>query len=172
MLDLAELLQGVLESLENDVAPNVSNTKTKAQLYACLDLLGNLAGKVDWKVQILRDECEGIRTALGHAKKQIEELSPKRRSLSDVLASIDTILSADAGEKSSEVVDWFARRRRYAEVFENLVRAVGESPGPEVGDAREVYDELCACIREHLVNQTIRDAFYLKPMRLNEMSKA
>ncbi len=172
MLNLDELLQGVLESLETDVAPNVSDRKAKAQLYACLDLLGNLAVKVDWKAQILRDECDGIRSALTRAAQLIAAASPKRRVLSEVSAAIAALPSSDARQGSDETVDWFARRRRYAQVFEDLVRAVGDnSPGSEGAEPHGVYDELRECVHEHLVNQTIRDAFYLKPMRLSEMSK-
>jgi len=171
MLNLTELLQGILESLETDVAPNVSDAKARAQLYACLDLLGNLAAKMDWKVLPLRDECEGIGNALTRAKKCIERASPTPAPLSELCASIAALFVADAAGTSDEVVDWFARRRRYAGVFEELVRALGDDPGPGKSEEPKLHAELRGCVHEHLVNQTIRDAFYLKPMRLSEMSK-
>ena len=172
MLNLAELLQGVLDSLETDIAPNVSDAGAKAQLYACLDVLGNLAAKMDWKIQILSDECEGIRTAVTRTKERIATSSGNHEELAGVMASIDALVSADVDEQPDEPVDWVARKQRCAAVFEELVRVVGESTEPETEDDQGLYDDLRAYIHEHLVSQMIRDALYLKPMRLSEISKA
>jgi|GEM_PF-5360116 len=178
MLNLPELLQGVLDSLEADVAPNVTDAKSKAQLYACLDLLSNLAVKIDWKAEPLCDECDGIGAALRRAKLCIEGMGRRPEPLAGLAASIDTLFSEDEPESenrtasSAEPVDWFQRRRRYAGVFEELVRVAGAGAGMESEAERVAYAELRSCVHEHLVNQTIREALYLKPMRLSEMSKA
>ena len=59
---LERLFDGIATSLRENVAPAVEDPFAKAQVAATIELLANLAVRVEWRADLLREEIERIRT--------------------------------------------------------------------------------------------------------------
>jgi len=161
-LPLPRLLQGIIDTLERQVAVALEAGSARAQLYACLDLINNLADKIDWKREMLEAETSGVEEVLRASVPLLERFGPRFADLSRRLN--ETL-------ESPPEPDLFERRRRLNQYLEDLIAAV-EDPAAAF-DPPE--DRLVVQIRQHihghLRNQTIRDALYLKPMMLKKISQ-
>ena len=58
---LERLFDGIATSLRENVAPAVEDPFAKAQVAATIELLANLAVRVEWRADLLREEIERIR---------------------------------------------------------------------------------------------------------------
>jgi hypothetical protein len=72
---LDRLFEGLATSLREDVAPAVEDPYAKAQVSAAIELLANLAARVEWRADLLHEEIERSRTVL--------ETAPERPALLD-----------------------------------------------------------------------------------------
>lgn len=72
---LERLCEGIATSLREDVAPAVEDPYARAQVTAAIELLGNLAVRVEWRSGLLRDEIDHVRAVL--------ETAPERPALLD-----------------------------------------------------------------------------------------
>ena len=61
---LARIFDGIATSLRDDVVPAVEDPYARAQVTATIELLGNLAERVEWRSDRLREEIERIRAVL------------------------------------------------------------------------------------------------------------
>lgn len=76
---LDRLFDGIAASLRENVAPAVDDPFAKAQVAATIELLANLAVRVEWRADLLREEIERIRTVLETATEHpsvLEEQIP------------------------------------------------------------------------------------------------
>ena len=73
---LERLFEGLATSLREDVAPAVEDPYAKAQVSAAIELLANLAARVEWRADLLHEEIEHCRAVL--------ETTPERPALLDV----------------------------------------------------------------------------------------
>ena len=67
---LERLFDGVVTSLRDDVAPAVDDPYARAQVAAAIELLANLAERVEWRSDLLRDEIEQVRAVLETARER------------------------------------------------------------------------------------------------------
>ncbi len=172
IIELQKLLAGIINTLEEEVGPDVAPGKARAQFYSCLDLLNNLAAKLDWNRSLLSTEIAGVEDTLRLTLPLVEKVAGSRRGGG---AEFSTLASNIAGVLAEEAADGelFARRVRLNEVLEEAIARIN-APGAEDGldeDGREAIEQAAATLREHLRNQTLRDAMYLKPMMLGKISQ-
>ena len=113
---LDRLFDGIAISLRENVAPAVDDPFAKAQVAATIELLANLAVRVEWRADLLREEIERIRTVL--------ETAPERPSVLDApipldsaglvasrAAHLDALVHADAAEDElRELLTWQLER--------------------------------------------------------------
>jgi hypothetical protein len=64
---LDRLFEGMAEALREVVAPVVADPYAKAQVLATVEVLGNLATRVEWRCADLREEIERVDALLGGA---------------------------------------------------------------------------------------------------------
>ncbi len=159
VLELDELLTGIVETLDEQVGPYVTDGHARAQLYSSLDLLNNLSSKLDWKRDLLAAETDSILAALDGAVEALEGACDG--ALAEAVSEANA-LPHDSGTDQ----DATAFCRRANEVLDRLIAALYAS-----GLRGEAADRAHAVIRQHLINQTIRDSMFLKPMMLKKISQ-
>jgi hypothetical protein len=62
---LDRLFEGMADALRDVVAPVVADPYAKAQVLATVEVLGNLATRVEWRCADLREEIERVDELLG-----------------------------------------------------------------------------------------------------------
>jgi len=67
---LERLFEGIATSLREDVAPAVEDPYARAQVTAAIELLGNLAVRVEWRADLLREEIARVRDVLATAAER------------------------------------------------------------------------------------------------------
>ena len=67
---LERLFDGIATSLRENVAPVVEDPYAKAQVAATIELLANLAVRVEWRADLLLEEIERIRAVLETAPER------------------------------------------------------------------------------------------------------
>jgi hypothetical protein len=68
---LERIFEGTAASLRDHVLPEVSDPFARSQIAAAVELLGNLATRVTWRVDQLREEIDGIREVLAAAPTRV-----------------------------------------------------------------------------------------------------
>ncbi len=106
---LDRLFEGLATTLRDDVLPAVEDPFARSQVLAAAELLANLAERVEWRCDDLRDEIAAIRATLGRDAQPLPTdnagLVELRRAELDELAraqeqGLDTPqLRAFAGER-------------------------------------------------------------------------
>ncbi len=159
VLELDEMLTGIVQTLDEQVGAAVTDGHARAQLYSSLDLLNNLSSKLDWKRELLAVETDSILAALDGAVEALKGVC--NGTLAEALAEAEA-LSHDSGTDQ----DATALCRRANQVLDRLIAALYAS------ELRgEAADRAHAAIHQHLINQTIRDSMFLKPMMLKKISQ-
>ena len=79
---LERLFDGMATSLRENVAPVVEGPYAKAQVTATIELLANLAVRVEWRADLLLEEIERIRVVL--------ETAPERPAVLDAPVPLDS----------------------------------------------------------------------------------
>lgn len=77
---LERLFDGIATSLREDVSPAVEDPYARAQVSAAIELLANLAVRVEWRADLLREEIAHVRTVLETAPERpavLEEPVPE-----------------------------------------------------------------------------------------------
>ena len=77
---LERLFDGIATSLRENVAPVVEDPYAKAQVAATIELLANLAVRVEWRADLLLEEIERIRVVLETAPERPAVLDAPSRS--------------------------------------------------------------------------------------------
>ncbi|MDH3214382.1 MAG: hypothetical protein OEM05_18050 [Myxococcales bacterium] len=147
------LIDGCVETLRDEVLPNLEARTARGRLYAVMDVLQNLRDRVDPKAAALEAEATSARTALGRIAAVLREAGS-----ADAAGCVEAALAAASTGTPSECV---------AALRQALVAAIDAlyalpSGAPEA--ARRA-------LGDHLGPQAVRDIAPLKPSLLNEISK-
>ena len=67
---LERLFEGIATSLREDVAPGIEDPYARAQVSAAIELLGNLAVRVEWRADLLHEEIARVRDVLATAAER------------------------------------------------------------------------------------------------------
>lgn len=76
---LERIFEGMQEALREHVLPEVADPYARAQVSAAVELLGNLATRVEWRVDHLVEEIERVRAVLAAAPSRaavLDEVVP------------------------------------------------------------------------------------------------
>ncbi len=166
VLDLQEMLAGIVRTLDEEVGPHVATGAARAQFYSSLDLLNNLSSKLDWKLELLQAETESIDSALETALGAFAEYSglPERLAAALEAARERRVQAASADEGVT-------RCRLASEALELVIEGLGHADSESAQPAAKALQTAREAVRQHLVNQTIRDSMFLKPMMLKKISQ-
>ena len=113
---LERLCDGIATSLREDVAPAIEDPYARAQVTAAIELLGNLAARVEWRSDLLREEIDHVRAVLETAAERPAVLDgPVPAGGPGLLASrdahLDALAQADpADEALRELLSWQVER--------------------------------------------------------------
>ena len=113
---LERLFDGIATSLRENVAPAVEDPFAKAQVAATIELLANLAVRVEWRADLLREEIERIRLVLETAPDRpavLEEPVPHDSAglLTSRGAHLGALTAADPDEEAlRELLTWQLER--------------------------------------------------------------
>lgn len=92
---LERIFEGMQEALRDSVLPEVDDPYARAQVTAAVELLGNLATRVEWRADHLAEEIERIRSVLAAAPTRAAVLDePAPASNDELLASRERHLEA------------------------------------------------------------------------------
>ena len=147
------LIDGCLDTLREDVLPDVGTGFARGQVWAVMDILQNLRDRVEMKHSIAVEEARSAEAALVRVADVMREAG-----CDDDAARIDAVLASDATQASAERVE--ALRGA-------LVAALGALHGQPGG----LSDAAREALAGHLAPQAVRDIALLKPSLLNEISK-
>jgi len=113
---LERLFEGIATSLREDVAPAVEDPYAKAQVSAAIELLANLALRVEWRAELLRDEVAQARTVLETALERpavLDEPVPLDGAglLASRAAHLDALAHAEVSDEALRVLlSWQVER--------------------------------------------------------------
>ena len=113
---LERLFEGIATSLREDVAPAVDDPYAKAQVSAAVELLANLAVRVEWRADLLREEIGRVREVLETAPERpvvLDEPVPEGGAgLSAAHAAhLDTLAHGDVDKAAlRELLSWQVER--------------------------------------------------------------
>jgi hypothetical protein len=113
---LERLFEGIATSLREDVAPAVEDPYARAQVGAAIELLANLAVRVEWRADLLREEIERIRGVLETATERPVVLDEAIPTDGAVLARcraahLDALAHADVSEDAlRDLLSWQVER--------------------------------------------------------------
>lgn len=105
---LSRLLEGTAHALHHVVLPSVGDDYARAQVKACIEILGNLESRVDWSVEQRSHRAERIVTALQEVAPTLPvepELASVRAVASERAA---TVTLEDAHEALAILQRWLA----------------------------------------------------------------
>jgi hypothetical protein len=131
---LERLFEGIVATLRADVIPNVSDGYARGQAVGVIDLINNIAARVEWaRAPLLESVCEK-RRLLSSVAAALEEPSPEAGGAMESLGSAE--LSAE-------------RARLEADICEAMKRAHARSGEPAAREAlrlmiRHAHDEAAA----------------------------
>ncbi len=147
------LIDGCVETLRDEVLPNLEARTARGQLYAVMDVLQNLRDRVELKAVALEVEATSARTAL-------ERIAVALLEAGDAGAA-GTVEEALAAAPSGSAFD------RAAALRQALVAAIDTLYALPSG----VPEAARRALGDHLGPQAVRDIAPLKPSLLNEISK-
>jgi hypothetical protein len=94
---LDRLLEGIADALVDVVLPAVDDPFARVQLAACVELLGNVATRVEWRRDLLSEVVRRAEAALTAASAAAPELDADRDGLapdtSDLVTARDEALA-------------------------------------------------------------------------------
>ncbi|MBM3676518.1 MAG: hypothetical protein FJW96_01345 [Actinobacteria bacterium] len=74
---LERIFEGMATSLREAVLPEVEDPYARAQVAAAIELVGNVATRVEWRADHLREEIERIRQVLAAAPSRVPVLDER-----------------------------------------------------------------------------------------------
>jgi hypothetical protein len=113
---LERLFDGIASSLREDVSPAVDDPYAKAQVAAAIELLANLAERVEWRSDLLRDEIERVRAVLETAGERPKVLAaPVPADTAGLVVSrdahLDALAHADTDDQAlRDLLSWQLER--------------------------------------------------------------
>jgi hypothetical protein len=150
LIPLERLIDGCLQTLREEVLPEVASRAVRGRVWAVLDVLNNLRDRIEEKRAPAETEAQSAEEALLRLAAVLREgASP------EVAAHLERALAAaPAGAPAA----------RAAALRELLAGAIAAREGGLSEAEREA-------LRAHLAAQALRDLALLKPSLLAEISK-
>ena len=146
------LIAGVVRALQEQVLPQLASKTARGQLWAAIDVLRNLSGRIEPATPPLEEEARSAETAL-------RSLAEQARSDAAALASeLTTRLEALPAAPIGARVD--ALRTLLCDAFERI-----DALPPAQGDA------LRPLLGGHLAAQAVRDLSQFQGSLLDEISR-
>jgi len=145
------LVAGVVRALQEQVLPHVASKTARGQLWAAIDVLRNLSGRVEPARAPLEEEARSAETAL---RALVEQARTRAAPLADEITSRLDALPEPIGARVASL------RALLRDAFERL-----DALPTERGDA------LRALLGGHLAMQAVRDLAQLQPSLLDEISR-
>ena len=150
LIPIERLIDGCLQTLREEVLPEVASRAVRGRVWAVLDVLHNLRDRIEEKAAPAATEAESVYAALAR-------LAAARRAGSDPegAAAVERALFAAPTEPPLA---------RAAALRAALAEAIAARP-------RGLSDLESEAVRAHLAAQALRDVMLLKPSLLSEISK-
>lgn len=150
LIPIERLIDGCLQTLREEVLPEVASRAVRGRVWAVLDVLHNLRDRIEEKAVPAATEADSAYEALAR-------LAAARRAGSDPEGAMLLERALSTAPSEPPLARAAALRAALAEAI--AARPLGLS-GPE----REA-------VRAHLAAQALRDVMLLKPSLLSEISK-
>ena len=147
------LLEGVERSLHDQVLPHLESRTARGQLWAAIDVLRNLGGRIEPAVAALEEEARSAANALGTLAVRLRDAGEAASA-----AEIERQLAAAPAEPANA---------RTAALRAALVDAFARLDALPV----ERADALRPILGGHLAAQAVRDLSRLQPSLLEEISR-
>jgi hypothetical protein len=150
LIPLERLIDGCLQTLREEVLPEVGSRAVRGRVWAVLDVLNNLRDRIEEKRAPAETEAQSAQEAL-------LRLAGALRAGADPAAAAElerAVAAAPAGPPAA----------RAAALRELLAGAIAARAGG-LGEAER------EALRTHLATQSLRDLALLKPSLLAEISK-
>ena len=147
------LIDGVARTLHEQVLPHVDSKSARGQLWAVIDVLRNLGGRVEATVAALEAESDSASSALGTLAERLRDAGH------DALATATEARVAAAPAAPANA--------RNAALRDALVAAFADLDGLPA----EVADALRPILGGHLAAQAVRGLANLQPSLLDEISR-
>ena len=147
------LLEGVVRSLHDQVLPHLESRPARGQLWAAIDVLRNLGGRIEPAVAALEEEARSAANALGTLAGRLRDAGE-----ATFAAEIERQLAAAPAEPGDARTQ--AMRAALVGAFARLDTLPAESA-----------DALRPILGGHLAAQAVRDVSRLQPSLLEEISR-
>lgn len=147
------LLEGVVRSLHDQVLPHLESRTARGQLWAAIDVLRNLGGRVEPAVAALEEEARSAANSLGTLALQLRD-SGEAASAAEIERQLAEA-PAEPGDARTQ-----AMRAALVDAFARLDTLPAESA-----------DALRPILGGHLAAQAVRDLSRLQPSLLEEISR-
>ncbi len=150
LIPIERLIDGCMQTLREEVLPEVASRAVRGRVWAVLDVLNNLRDRIEEKLAPATAEADSAHAALSR-------LAAARRAGGDAegAAALESALLAAPSEPATA---------RAAALRGALADAIAARPeGPSAAE--------CEALRAHLAAQALRDVMLLKPSLLSEISK-
>ena len=137
-LSLGRIFEGLAASLSDEVAPHVSDPYARAQIRAAVEVLGNLATRVEWSRSQQVATIEKARAVLERAPADAPQ------SVGDLLAKRvpdeggDRLTAARAGHLAAvaDLAEWLEGRPEHADLRSELTGFLLDDLASELGRLR------------------------------------
>ena len=147
------LLEGVVRSLHDQVLPHLESRTARGQLWAAIDVLRNLGGRIEPAVAALEEEARSAANSLGTLALQLRDAGEAASA-----AGIERQLAEAPAEPANARSE--ALRAALVDAFARLDALPVESA-----------DALRPILGGHLAAQAVRDLSRLQPSLLEEISR-
>jgi hypothetical protein len=150
LIPIERLIDGCMQTLREEVLPEVASRAVRGRVWAVLDVLNNLRDRIEEKHAPATAESDSAQAALS-------QCAAARRAAGDAegAAALASALLAAPSEPPTA---------RAAALREALADAIAARPEGLPDSERE-------SLRAHLAAQALRDVMLLKPSLLSEISK-
>ena len=150
LIPVERLIDGCLQTLREEVLPELASRAVRARVYAVLDVLNNLRDRVEAKHAPATTEAGSAADALTRLAAALREAAKP-----DAAAAIERALTAAPGEPPLA---------RAAALRGAIAEAIAAQP-------QGLSAQETGALRPHLSAQALRDVMLLKPSLLSEISK-
>ena len=147
------LLEGVVRTLHDQVLPHLESRPARGQLWAAIDVLRNLGGRIEPAVAALEEEARSAADALGTLAVRLRDVGEAAFA-----TGIERRLAEAPAEPASAHTD--ALRAALVDAFARLDALPAERA-----------DALRPLLGGHLAAQAVRDLSRLQPSLLEEISR-
>ena len=151
---LERLIAGIIATLRTDVIPNVTDAYARGQAIGVIDLLNNIAPRLEWARAPLAEAVRERRKAVSAARALLPQAPAGAAGLSE-----QAIAAASSVELAAE------RDRLDGEISDLIAWTQGESAGGDIAAAT-------ALLRQHVHEELARDMKLTRKPLFAEISKA